>query len=136
MTQIFPSQRIAKKFKTKQSGDNNTLNDTVTVGTSDYGVIYKLWVDVDVINEADLKNASSKLDVMVTIGSLIWKVAIHLYILHTVTQNTFYSDLGPWAFDFGDDGLYSGVLGDDIVIDVAAAGSGIKARVNYTYSGD
>ncbi len=140
MSRLFPSQRIAKKHKLEQSGDGTLLTGGVTVPAKNYGVVYMLWVDLDVLSETDLENLPKVMSITITIGSMTWQQAVHPFIAHVDAQTVVVEhrtvDLGPWFFPFGDDGLYSGVLGDDIVITVGSAGTGVKSRVNYLYSGD
>ena len=138
MSQIFPSGAIAKKFKRVQSADGGTISSTITVPAQNYGVVYRLWLDLDVTSETDLEILPAKLLLTITIGSVDFKIDVHPKIEHTSALPQEYRtiDLGPWPFDFGSDGLYSGVKGDDIVIAVLAAGSGVKTQVNYIYSGD
>lgn len=138
MSSIFPSRGITKKFVHAASADNTALTSTITVPSTQYGVIYRLWVDVDVATEADLENLVAGASITVTIGAKGFDVAVHPYIQHREATEAYIRtvDLGPWFFDFGPDGLYSGVKGDNIVVGVVAMGTGIKSRANYLYSGD
>lgn len=136
MTTTFPSRDIAHKFATALSNDNGAISSTQTVPAANYGVIYKLWVDLDVTDETDLENLVDPLTVSVTIGSTVWSRFLHPYIARTAdnTTNIEHIDLGPWPFDFGLAGLYSGVKGDNIIVAVVAAGTGIKTKADYIYS--
>jgi hypothetical protein len=138
MTAIHPSQRIARKNKRAVSADDTALSSTITVPAGEFGVIYRLWVDLDVVSEADVENLNASVTISVTIGSTVFTLEVHPYIETTDTGSDFHRhvDLGPWFFDFGEDGFYSGVKGDNIVVAVDAAGTGIKTQVNYLYSGD
>jgi len=134
----FPSPERAVKHKQTLSGANELLESTITVPADQYGVVYKLWVDIDVGSEVDLGNCTPLLAISVAVGSTTFTQNIPCYIEHTDGGSDVhrYINLGPWFFDFGDDGFYSGVLGEDISVQVTAAGTGIKAKVNYLYSGD
>jgi hypothetical protein len=136
MTQLHPSARIAKKHKRVQGIDNTQISDTITVAADRYGVLYKLWVDVDVASEADLEALNQRVQVVVTIGAQDFKVWIHPYVETTDTTPDFHRhvDLGPWFFDFGEDGFYSGVKGDDIVVLIGVAATVVKVGYNAIYS--
>lgn len=138
MTKLFPSTGIAKKFKRALSADDTALSSTITVSASDYGVVYGLWVSLDVASETDLGNLPAVLTISITIGPLVFDPFVHPLIEHTsaTPQNFRTVDLGPWSFDFKADGFYSGVKGQDIVVAVGAAGTGIKTLAHYLYSGD
>jgi hypothetical protein len=138
MTEMFPSAGIAKKLHSGTSGDNAILASIVTVPATEYGIVWKAWFDLDVGDETDLENLVAILNLGVTIGSSSWNVNVHPYIEHTDAGPDVHRhvDLGPWFFDFGNDGFYSGVLGDDIAFAAAAAGTGIKVSVKALYSGD
>lgn len=142
MSSTFPSKGIAKKFATKSSAADGALSDTKTVAATNYGVVYKLWVSIDTPTEADLDLLKATASISITMGSTAWVVEIHPFIADgDATQARTWLDLGPWLFDFGDDGLYSGVLGDDIVVAVDAVstadgGAGTIIKADYLYSGD
>lgn len=138
MSQVFPSGGIAKKFKRTRSNDDTALVDTITVGAEDYGVVYRLWLSIDISSEADLELLPALLTPGIVIGSLVFDPYLHPFVEHRNASEAFIRtvDLGPWFFDFGLDGLYSGVKGDDIVITIPALGSGIKSKIIYLYSGD
>jgi hypothetical protein len=112
------------------------LADTVTIAATHYGILFKLWVDLDVGSEADLEALPDSLTVSVTIGSLVFSTEVHPLVEHTDGNSVIHRtvDLGPWAFTFWPDGLYSGTAGDDIVFAVDSAGTGVKSKVNYLYS--
>ncbi len=138
MSRLFPSKGIQKKVGLELSADATALASQVLVGDNDYGVLYKLWVGTDVASETDLENLPGIWAITVTIGSTIWYSNVHPFISHVDAQTVVVEhrtvDLGPWDFDFGQDGLYSGVKGDNIQIAVTAGGTGIKTRVSYIYS--
>lgn len=136
MSSLFPGRRLQVKHGTDVSTDNVPLVGGFAVAATQYGIIYKLWVDLDVASEADLEALPDSLTVSVTIGSLVFSVEVHPYIEHTDADSVKHRtvDLGPWAFNFWPDGLYSGTPGDDIVIAVDAAGAGVKSKANYLYS--
>ena len=129
-----------KKWKKELSADATALAGGVTVAAGDYGVVYKLWLDLDVSSEADLEALPDLLLLTITIGTTVFSLYVHPYVEHTDAHASAYIhrtvDLGPWYFDFGPDGIYSDTAGDNIVIAVEAAGNGVKSRVNYQYSGD
>lgn len=127
---------VAKKFVKETSADNTELTSAIVVPANEYGVLWRLWVDLDVASEADLKALPAVLLITVAVGSVVFMQNVHPYIAHTDTEHTFHGDLGPWLFDFGPDGFYTGIRGDSILVTVAAAGVGIKTRANYFYSGD
>ncbi len=138
MTRMFPSREIARKLHGALSGDNAVLSSVITVPATEYGVVWKVWFSVDVASEADLENLVATMAVGVTIGSTSWSVNVHPYIAHQEGAGTEFRhvDLGPWSFDFGIDGFYSGVKGEDITFTALAAGTGIKTSVEALYSGD
>lgn len=133
----FPSREIARKHTFAISLDNTALSSPKTVAATKYGVIYSLWVSVDVAAEGDLDNLVATMTISVTIGSTVWSHEVHPFIADGhATQMRTQLDLGPWSFDFGRDGFYSGVRGEDLAVAVAAAGTGIKSMASYLYSGD
>lgn len=140
MSSTFPSKGIAKKFKFAIGADDTPLSSPITVPATKFGAIYRLWVSLDAGDDTDLTNLVATATISVTIGSTVFAHEIHPYISHVDAQVVVVEhrtvDLGPWSFDFGEDGLYSGVPGDDIVVGVDALGTGIKALVNYLYTGD
>lgn len=131
-----PIGRIVKKFLRFQSADNTQIAKTTIVAAEKYGVLYKLWVSVDVASEADLDNLNNKVIISVDIGAVDWKVDVHPLTTDTGATEIRHMDLGPWPFDFGIDGLYSGVKSDDIVITITAAGTNIKTTMNFIYAND
>ncbi len=132
----YPSHGIQRKFKTVLSADNTAITTaaTITVPSGAFGILWKLWLGLDVTDTTDIQALVDPLALQVTIGSVVWAPYIHPYIAHATNQD--HIDLGPWEFDFGVDGLYSGVSGNDITFVVGAAGSGIKAKIDYIYAGD
>lgn len=138
MSLVFPSQGITRKFKSTVSTADTALTSTITVPSNHYGIIWKLWVDLAVASEAMLEVLPVIMTPTVTIGSVVWARSIHPYIARTGddVNDTDHKDLGPWEFDFGIDGLYSGVLGENIVVTLGAAGANVATRVNYIYAGD
>lgn len=139
MSSVFPSKGIRKKHKRIRSADATGINDTITVAADHYGVVYRVWLDLDVSSEADLENLPADLVIQFVIGTLIFDIDVHPFIEHTDAAAGAqplhrHVNLGPWFFDLGPDGLYSGVLGDDIVLTVGSAGTGIKTKVHYLYS--
>ncbi len=138
MSSAFPSKGIKRKFNRFLSADDTILASTITVPDDQFGIMWKLWVSLDVASEADLHNLPAILAVSVVIGTVSWLVELHPYIARGAAElaKIEHIDLGPWDFDFGIEGLYSGVKGHNIVVAVAAAGTGIKVRVDYIYSGD
>ena len=138
MTAQHPGIRgRAMKWAAANSVADTALSSVVTVPAANYGVVYRLWVSCDVGSEADLENLVATATVAVSIGSLAWGLEIHPFVEHTDAGPDVHRhvDLGPWSFDYGE-GLYSGVVGQDITIVVDALGTGIVSRVNYLYSGD
>jgi len=131
----LPHGNTVYTLGTTQSADNTEITTaaTVTVSASDYGVLWKLWVDLDVGSEADIENLVDIIPISVTIGSTVWSTAVHPYTQDTTNVWT-QIDVGPWFFDFSPEGLASNVRGDDIVIAVGAAGTGVKTKVCYIYS--
>lgn len=140
MSSIFPSTGIAKKVKQAVSTADTALNSTIAVRATEYGVVYRMWVDLDVASETDLENLPASLTILISIGSTDFQIEVHPYIEHTDANTTpdihRHVDLGPWFFDFGPDGFYSGVLGEDITFSVDAAGTGVVSSVTAFYSGD
>lgn len=135
MSRNFPSKEATRKLKTTSGSAGEITTSPITVLANEYGVVWKLWVDTDAANEADLKNLAGRYQAKITIGSTIWAVWLHGYLQHTLNVEA-YLNPGPHSFDFGVDGLYSGVLGDNITVTVGDAGDGIITTVNYIYSGD
>jgi len=134
--QGFPSSSVHKKHKVVASADDTALASTITVADNQYGVVYRAWVGVDVSSEADLENLPALAAFTITIGSSAFTMALHPFIAHTDTTKFRHVDLGPWFFDFGEDGFYSGVKGDNIVFAVTAMGTAVQSSLNYLYSGD
>lgn len=140
MTLLHPATRIAKKITGLSSSDNTAIAHTTTVADDQYGVVYGIWFKLDTASATDLTNGVADLVFQIIIGSLSWFTRVHPYISHVDSQTVVVEhrtvDLGPWNFDFGADGLYSGVKGDDIVVNIDAAGTGIVAAYHMLYSGD
>jgi hypothetical protein len=138
MTRHFPGIQFATQLQTDESADNTALASapSTAIASDQYAAVYKLWVDLDVGSEADLEALPDSLAVSVTIGSTVWSTRVHPLVEHTDANSVVHRtvDLGPWAFTFPPDGLYSGVKGDDIAVAVGAAGAGIKSRAHYLYS--
>lgn len=135
---VYPSTRLGRKLGIKLSGDNAELNLLVTVPDNKYAVVWKLWVSLDVASETDLENLPATANIKVSIGASVWHVSVHPLVEHTsgTPQNFRWVDLGPWAFDFGEDGFYSGVNGNNITVTVDAMGTGVKSRARIIYHGD
>lgn len=131
---------VAKKFVKATSADDTELTSAIVVPDNEYGVVWKVWVDLDVASEADLEALPGVLLITVAVGAVVFMQNVHPYVSHVDAQVVVGEhrtvDLGPWFFDFGPDGFYTGIRGDSILLTVAAAGTGIKTRVNYFYSGD
>lgn len=137
MSGAYPSKGIAKKVKGNLvSSDNTALSSTITVDDNNFGILYRLTLSVDVASEADFDNLVANIDCQITIGSTLWHFQLHPRIPEATAGNAFWMDLGPWHLDWGEEGLYSGVKGDDIVFSIGAAGTGIKTQLDYMYSGD
>jgi hypothetical protein len=138
MSRLFPSRRITRKTKTAVSTDNALLTSTIAVVSNEYGILWKVVISLDVGSETDLENLAPKLDIFIKFNTTtFWFQNVHPYLAHDDETHYFrHVDLGPWIIDFGEEGLYSGVKGQDIGITVSAAGTGIKTNVSYIYSGD
>lgn len=137
MSQIFPSGGIAKKSASIAGAADTVRIATVSVAATRRAVLYKLSVGIDVATEANLKTLNGSVIIKAAFAlTTAWLVYVHPYIIHTVTQNTFHSDLGPWEWDFGPDGLYSGVLGENLVVTVNDFGANVASIQNLIYSGD
>lgn len=140
MSRTFPSKGIAKKHNTEVSADNAVIQKIHTALEGEYGIMYRLWVSIDVASETDLENLSGMEELRVTIGSganvKTWYAQVHPLIAHTDTTKFRYVDLGPWFFDFGDEGFYNGIEDSSVTILIPAFGTGIKSRISYLYSGD
>ena len=141
MGSIYPGLHIQKKWAIATSADNTALASTVTVTAKKFGVLYRLWVSADTgtgTDETDIENLVSLCSVSASIGSTAFSATLHPFIEHDTADTespTHRSiDLGPWPFDFGEEGMYSGVLADNIVIGVGKMGTGIKTSVSYQYS--
>lgn len=133
----LPQSRYLKLLTKAESADDVALSSSPAVAVADdeYRFIFELWVSLDAASEADYENLDSAVEVSVTIGSTVWSVTLHPFEQDTETTPEWtHVDVGPWFFDFGHFGLGSGVRGDDIVVAVGAAGTGIKTKVNYTYA--
>lgn len=122
-----------KEWNTSLSGDDTALSATISVAANRFGVIYDMYVFLDVASETDLENLPAILLASVTIGDKVFPIILHPLVEHTSGTPTNFRNvrIGPWRFEFGPDGFYSGVPGDDIVIAFGAAGTGIKFRVNH-----
>lgn len=139
MTVLHPARGgITKKLKAQASSDDTINALTITVPSDQYGVLYTLLVDVDVGSEADLENLPANLVIQVNFNAvIIWVWALHPLIAHDDATNFFRQvDLGPWFWNFGEDGLYKGVKGHNLGVTVSAAGTGIKTTINIQYAGD
>ena len=119
MTMAHPSWRIPKKFKYAISADDTILSSTITVPATRYGVIYRAWLSLDVASEADLEALPAVMHWFIYVGSVLTRLYVHPYVEHTDGHASAYVhrevDLGPWFQDFGEDGFYSGIRGDNIV---------------------
>lgn len=136
MSSTFPTQRIRQKHKEVISGDNAILSNTIAVSANNYGIVYRIWLDLDVQSETDLENLGTSLELIVAVGATSWSALHHPLITHTAVVEHRWVDLGPWFYEFGVEGLYSGIKGDDIVLTVEAAGTGIKTAIHIMYSDD
>ncbi len=139
MTKLHPAGRIAKKLTKTLSAAATTNTTTITVPAGQVGVLYQLLVSVGVSTEANLEALLGTIDVSIKFGSTVeWQFELHPFIEHTDTTPDFHRsvDLGPWHFDFGEDGLYTGVQGDDLIVTVGSAGTGLKTLANIKYAGD
>lgn len=139
MSQNYPSKGIRRKFKTVESLDGTAITTaaTITVPSGDFGILYKLWINLDAASDADILNLQSLMLGTVTIGAVAWPFILHPYIARAAADSSVDQlDLGPWEFDFGVDGLYSGVSGDNITFVIGSAGAGIKTTLSFIYSGD
>lgn len=132
MSRNYPSPGIQRKFGTKESEDDTILADSITVAAGHFAILWKASLSLDVTSDGDLASLPARLRMTITIGSVSHTLDYHPFIAHATNQD--YMDLGPWREDFGIDGLYSGVAGDNLIFAVGAGGSGIKTRVNYIYS--
>lgn len=135
---VFPSKRLARKFVRIIGSDDSATTTTIMVPSKKFGIIYKLDVSVDVQNESDLENLKAISTISCVIGATVWSVHVHPLIEHTsgTPQNFRTVDLGPWKFEWGDAGFYSGVAGEDVVVTVGAMGTNIKSRFCLAYHGD
>lgn len=134
MSSTFPSKGIQKEFQSVDGADGSAISSTQTVPADHYGIIYKLWVAIDVASEADMDAVVARIPITVTMGSSVWRTSVHPEITDGSATEIRWMDLGPWEFDFGLDGFYSGVKGDNVVVTVGAAGTGIGIELNYIYS--
>ena len=136
MSQIFPSSGIAKKAHRSASNADAIRVNTIAVSSNEYGILYHLTVAIDVGSEANLKTLNAVVRVSVQIGAnLLWRVYLHPFITHTDTEHVIHTDLGPWTWNFYPDGLYSGVLGEDLVITVLDFGLNVLSTTSFIYSG-
>lgn len=141
MTLINPGENFNnfRKLKTAQSDDDAIMSPTITVPADRYGVVYGLTLSLNVASTTDLDNLVAGLLLQVTMGSTQWTAHLHPYVVSAITTVSDQLDLGPWTFGeniWGRNGFYSGVLGDNIVVNVGAAGTGIKTTVVFNYAGD
>ena len=135
----FPARDTARKFAAQLSADDTANEKGITVPAKQYGILYRLWIDVDVASEGDLEALPASALIQVTIGATaVWATRIHPLVEHQVAAEAKlrWVDLGPWVFDFGEEGIYSGIKGDNIVVNVPAMGTGIKSQIVFQYSGD
>ncbi len=134
----YPSHGIRRKFKTAVSSADTALSSTITVPAGAFGIVWKLGLSLNTSTEAMLEALPGLLLVKITIGDLVWTKRLHPFIEHRNGSEAYVRtvDLGPWDWDFGIDGLYSAVPGDDIVVQADAAGGTNTTIVSYIYSGD
>jgi hypothetical protein len=139
MSETHPTKGIAKKTKVVQSADDTAITTAakITVPANQYAAIYFLHVSCDVLDEADIENLNAVVVVSVLIGgTAVFTTDIHPFSAETTATKGDIYDLGPWHFDFGHDGLYSGVKGEDLTFSIGQFGTGIKSRISFKYTGD
>lgn len=140
MTLPYPSTRFAKAVATATSGEDAVLTAVITVPDNRYGILYRMWVSIDVASEADLE-VLLPVRPLVQVGfgaSALWKFRETLAVEHTEPGigATVYRTirLGPFFYDFGPDGLYSRTMGENLTIAFEELGAGIKSKVSYQYA--
>lgn len=141
MSSGFPSAGIRKKSVSSLGSDDTLMTLSIPVPATQYGILYQLYVDCNVGSETDVENLNALVALRLTMGgTIIWGVDLHPFVAHVDAQTVVVEhrtvDLGPWLYDFGLDGLYNGVRGDDLVLTVGKFGTGIKSRISIIYSGD
>lgn len=138
MSRLHPSERIARKLTTQISTADLANTITITVPDDQYGVLYRMMVSLAVSSQADLEALNPRIVVLIQFGGVTkWQFEVQPFIAHDDATTFFrHVNLGPWMYDFGSDGLYNGVMGEDLLVQVAAAGTGLQTRLNLQYSGD
>ena len=130
----FPHPRVALKRKRVEGAVNAETSSTIPVGADEFGVVYRLWVTLDVHHHMHIQSLPALMVIKIAIGTLeSFDFNVHPYV-ESPDHLTKVIDLGPWQFDFMPDGLYSGVKGEGITVTVSPAGVDNKTTVLFLYS--